>query len=57
MIKVCIIDDEILARKVLEEYCSKIDNFELILSTGNPHEFINFLQQNEVDLIFLDIKM
>ncbi|MDB4292990.1 LytTR family DNA-binding domain-containing protein [Maribacter sp.] len=57
MIKVCIIDDEILARKVLEEYCSKIDNLELILSTGNPHEFINFLQQNEVDLIFLDIKM
>jgi len=57
MIKIGIVDDEILARKVLEEYCSKIDNFQLILSTGNPHEFINFLQQNEVDLIFLDIKM
>ena len=27
MIKIGIIDDEILARKVLEEYCSKIDNF------------------------------
>ncbi len=57
MIKIGIIDDEILARKVLEEYCSKIDNFQLVLSTGNPLEFINFTQQNEVDLIFLDIEM
>lgn len=57
MIKVGIIDDEVLARKVLEEYCSKIDNFELVLSTGNPLEFVNFIQQNEIDLIFLDIEM
>ena len=57
MIKIGIVDDEILARKVLEEYCSKIDNFELVLSTGNPLEFINFTQQNEVDLLFLDIEM
>jgi len=57
MIKIGIVDDEILARKVLEDYCSKINNFELVISTGNPLEFINFTQQNEVDLIFLDIKM
>ena len=57
MIKTGIIDDEILARKVLEEYCSKINTFELVLSTGNPIEFVNFTQQNEVDLIFLDIEM
>lgn len=57
MIKVGIIDDEVLARTVLEEYCSKIDNFELVLSTGNPLEFVNFAQQHELDLIFLDIEM
>lgn len=57
MIKIGIIDDEILARRVLEDYCSKIENFKLVLSTGNPLEFINFIQQNEIDLIFLDIKM
>lgn len=57
MIKVGIVDDEILARKVIEEYCSKIDNLELVLSTGNPLEFINFIQQNNLDLIFLDIEM
>nr|WP_321234984.1 LytTR family DNA-binding domain-containing protein [uncultured Psychroserpens sp.] len=57
MIKVGIVDDEILARKVLEEYCSKIDNLDLVLSTGNPLDFINFIQQNDLDLIFLDIEM
>lgn len=57
MIKIAIVDDEMLARQVLEEYCSKIDNFQLVLSTGNPLEFINFTQQNDLDLIFLDIEM
>jgi len=57
MIKIAIVDDELLAREVLEEYCSKIDNFELVLSTGNPLELINFTQQNKIDLIFLDIEM
>jgi len=57
MVRIGIVDDEILARKVLEDYCSKIDNLEIVLSTGNPLEFINFTQQNDVDLIFLDIEM
>ena len=57
MIKIGIVDDEILARKVLEEYCSKIDNLNIALSTGNPLEFINFIQQSDLDLIFLDIEM
>lgn len=57
MMNVGIIDDEILARKVIEEYCAKIDNFKIVISTGNPLEFINFARQNEVDLIFLDIEM
>ena len=57
MIKIGIVDDEMLARKVLEDYCSKIDNFELVLSTGNPLDFINFTLHNEVELIFLDIEM
>lgn len=57
MIRIAIIDDEILARKVLEDYCGKIDKFELVLSTGNPLEFINFAQGQQVDLIFLDIEM
>ncbi|TMU56491.1 LytR/AlgR family response regulator transcription factor [Flagellimonas algicola] len=57
MMKIAIVDDEQLAREVLEEYCSKINNFELVLSTGNPIEFVNFIQQHKIDLVFLDIEM
>ncbi|MEP2935452.1 MAG: response regulator transcription factor [Gilvibacter sp.] len=57
MITIGIVDDESLAREVLEEYCSKINNFKVVISTGNPLEFVNFAQQNSVDLIFLDIEM
>ncbi|WP_395375831.1 LytR/AlgR family response regulator transcription factor [Marinicella sp. W31] len=57
MIKIGIVDDEILARKVLEEYCSKIDSLKVVISTGNPLEFINFMHQHDLDLIFLDIEM
>ncbi|WP_075343165.1 LytR/AlgR family response regulator transcription factor [Tenacibaculum agarivorans] len=57
MIKIGIVDDELLARKVLEEYCSKINNFKIILNTSNPLEFINFVQEHDVDLVFLDIEM
>ncbi|MEE9363554.1 MAG: response regulator [Cellulophaga sp.] len=42
---------------MLEDYCSKIDNLEIGLSTGNSLEFINFIQQNDLDLIFLDIEI
>lgn len=44
MIKIGIVDDEVLPRKVLEDYCSKINNFELVISKGNPLEFVNFMQ-------------
>ncbi|MEM9361441.1 MAG: LytTR family DNA-binding domain-containing protein [Bacteroidota bacterium] len=57
MIKIAIVDDEQLAREVLEEYCSKINNFELVLSTGNPIEFVNFIQHHKINLVFLDIEM
>ncbi len=57
MFKVGIIDDEVLAREVLEDYCAKIDNLEIALSTGNPLEFINYTRKHDLDLIFLDIEM
>lgn len=55
--KVGIVDDEILARNVIEEYCSKINNIEIVINTGNPLELINYIHENEIDLLFLDIEM
>lgn len=55
--KVGIVDDEVLARNLIEDYCSKINNIEIVINTGNPLEFINYIQDNEIDLLFLDIEM
>lgn len=55
--KCIVIDDEPLARQLLESYISKIEGLTLIKSCGNAIEAFSFLQQRSVDLIFLDIQM
>lgn len=57
MIKALIIDDEKLARDVLEEYISKNAVIELVGSFSSAEESISCLQSNNIDLIFLDIQM
>jgi two-component system, LytTR family, response regulator LytT len=57
MLNTVIVDDELLARQVLEEYVSKIEELHLVLSTGSPIEFLNFVSQQKIDLVFLDIEM
>ena len=57
MLKVIIVDDEPLALDVLETYISKIPQLELIGRYSNALEANEALQNNEVDLMFLDIQM
>ncbi|MFD0964848.1 LytR/AlgR family response regulator transcription factor [Pseudofulvibacter geojedonensis] len=52
-----IIDDEELARVIIEGYCNKIDHLNVIGSFGKALDAITFINNNEVDLIFLDIHM
>lgn len=56
-IKTIIIDDEPLAVSLLEKYLSETPNFELLSTFLNPIEAIEFIQNNDVDLVFLDIQM
>jgi len=56
-IRCIIIDDEELARKLLETYVDKIDYLHRKGSFENPLEALSFLKENTVDLIFLDIQM
>nr|WP_321450270.1 LytTR family DNA-binding domain-containing protein [uncultured Carboxylicivirga sp.] len=56
-IKCLIVDDEELAIDVLEEYVNRIDYLELAGSCRNAVEAMAFLNNNKVDLIFLDIQM
>lgn len=52
-----IIDDEEMARAIIEQLISKNKNISLVESFSNAMEAIKFLNQNEIDLIFLDIHM
>jgi len=52
-----IIDDEPLAINVIKNYLEPIENFEVINTFSNPIEGLNFLKNNAVDVIFLDINM
>lgn len=56
-IKCIITDDEPLAVSLLEKYVSEMPDFELLSTFLNPIEAIEFIQNNEVDLVFLDIQM
>lgn len=57
IINCIIIDDEPLAIELLEEYTAKIPYLRLMASFENSFKALNFLKENEVDLIFLDIHM
>ncbi|MGE8556136.1 MAG: LytR/AlgR family response regulator transcription factor [Chryseobacterium jejuense] len=56
-IKCIIVDDEPLAISLLEQYVQKIPFLELAFSTENPIEALEYIQNNDSDLIFLDIQM
>ena len=52
-----IVDDEPVARKLLEEYIQDVDYLELKGKAENPLKASSLLQSNEIDLMFLDINM
>ena len=57
MIHCIAIDDEPLALQLINEYCSKISFLKLEKTFTNTDEARTWLQQNKVDLLFLDIQM
>ena len=56
-IKCLIIDDEPLATNVIKNYLSQINDITLIDTFNNAVDGLNFLKDNHVDLVFLDINM
>ncbi|MBT1701850.1 LytR/AlgR family response regulator transcription factor [Chryseosolibacter indicus] len=55
--KCIIVDDEPLAIEILESYVAKVEQLTLAASFRNAVSAFAYLQQNSVDLIFLDIQM
>lgn len=52
-----IVDDEPIARDIIQSYCSHLDQLQVIASCGNALEAKQILQQQDIDLVFLDINM
>ncbi len=56
-IKCLIVDDEPLAREGIAEYVKRLDFLELSGMCDSAVAAIQFLKENQIDLIFLDIQM
>jgi len=52
-----IIDDEDTARSIVRQLCSKVNDLDVIEEFDNAIDAIKFLNQQEIDLVFLDIHM
>ncbi|MCU0393152.1 MAG: LytTR family DNA-binding domain-containing protein [Thermoflexibacter sp.] len=52
-----IVEDEPLARNLLEQYIKKVPYLQLVNTFSNPLSAIEFLRENSIDLLFLDIQM
>lgn len=52
-----VVDDEDLARRLIENHLSQLENFKVIASCGSAIEASKVLKTEQVDLLFLDIEM
>ena len=54
----CLIaDDEPIARDIIQNYCTHLPNLKVVASCGNALEEKAAMQQQKVDILFLDINM
>lgn len=56
-LKCIIVDDEPLAIEIIESYCDRLEDIEVIATCTNALKAFEIVQQQQVDLIFLDIQM
>jgi DNA-binding LytR/AlgR family response regulator len=56
-IRCLLVDDEPPALEVLESYINSVENLEIVAQCHNAIQAFNIMQSNQVDLVFLDIKM
>ncbi len=57
MLKIVVVDDEPLALEVLDGYLKRIDNVDSVSLFANTREALRFLENQHVDVLFLDIEM
>jgi two-component SAPR family response regulator len=56
MLKCLIVDDDLMARTAMEKLCERAESLEISASCSSAEEALRFLDQERVDLIFLDVE-
>ena len=56
-IRCLIVDDEPPAREIIRRYIEQVPTLELVGECANAIQALTFLQQQVIDLVFLDIRM
>jgi DNA-binding LytR/AlgR family response regulator len=56
-LRTLIVDDDIMARTAMENLCSKLDSLQVSKTCASAEEALEYLVDEPIDLIFLDIEM
>jgi two-component system, LytTR family, response regulator LytT len=56
-LKILLVDDEYLALNLLEQFISQLSDMEIIGKVKSPIQALEMLQNEPVDILFLDIQM
>lgn len=56
-IRCLVVDDEPPAREIIRRYIEQVPTLELVGECANAIQALTFLQQQSIDLVFLDIRM
>jgi len=57
MIRYLIVDDEHMAHQIIKGYCDLLSNMQLMAHCYDAFDALDYLRENTVDLIFLDLNM
>ena len=57
MLKCIIVDDDLMSRTAMENLCKRAENLEVAASFTSAEDALQFLNSEQVNLIFLDIEM
>lgn len=52
-----VVDDEELARDLVENYISRLPHLNIVAKCADPFEAMQVMQEKQIDIIFLDIQM
>ena len=57
MVRCLIVDDEPLAIEIIENYLNRLDDYTIVAKCNNALQAFKVLEEETVDLLFLDIQM